>query len=65
MDPEALTRMRRMIRPVGMRVESIDGTWKLNQNKEDAARLSAAERITGGMGSGLDEIARLMRGQSS
>ena len=45
MDPEALMRMRRMIRPVGMRVETIDGTWKLNQNKPEPARLAAAGKI--------------------
>jgi len=61
MDPEALTRMRRMIVPVAMQVETVEGTWKLNQNKPDAARLAAAEAMPGGAGAELDALAALMR----
>ena len=32
----------RSIMPVELSVESVDGTWKLNQNKEDQVRLRAA-----------------------
>lgn len=45
MEPEALARMMRAIAPVEMRIESVDGTWKLSQNKPDAMRLGAAEKL--------------------
>ncbi|MEO1275631.1 MAG: FMN-binding negative transcriptional regulator [Pseudomonadota bacterium] len=45
MDPGVLERMRRQIVPVAMEVETIDGTWKLNQNKPDAVRLAAADHM--------------------
>lgn len=45
MDAEVLGRMRRAIVPVAMQVTGIDGTWKLNQNKTDPARLAAAEAM--------------------
>jgi len=45
-EPEALTRMMRMIVPVEMRLTSIDGTWKLSQNKPEAARLAAADGVS-------------------
>jgi transcriptional regulator len=63
MSTGALERMMRSILPFRLHVERIDATWKLNQNKPEAARLAAAEAI------GLSEIgqetaalARLMRG---
>ncbi|MGV6849375.1 MAG: FMN-binding negative transcriptional regulator [Marinibacterium sp.] len=62
MPPEALDRMMRMITPVRLVVEDVDGTWKLGQNKDTAARLAAADQIEGGMGAGLTELAGLMRG---
>ncbi|NNU78998.1 FMN-binding negative transcriptional regulator [Halovulum dunhuangense] len=62
MDPEALARMRRMIVPLRMEIAAIDGTWKLNQNKPEAARLAAADAIAGsGIGSELETLAALMR----
>ncbi|MEZ5871848.1 MAG: FMN-binding negative transcriptional regulator [Nitratireductor sp.] len=42
MDQEIYERMLRQIVPVAMTVETVDGTWKLSQNKPDAARLGAA-----------------------
>ena len=62
MDPEIYARMQRQIVPVAMQVESIDGTWKLNQNKTIEARLGAAAGIeAAGIGSETAEIVRLMR----
>ncbi|MEX2519450.1 MAG: FMN-binding negative transcriptional regulator [Paracoccaceae bacterium] len=62
MAPEALERMMRMIAPVEMRIDGIDGTWKLGQNKGAAARRSAAEGV-GGSSVGADPraLAALMR----
>ena len=31
----------RSIMPIELSVESVDGTWKLNQNKEESVRLRA------------------------
>ena len=58
---EPLNRMLRMIAPVEMTVESVEGTWKLNQNKDDAVRLRAADEITGGAGAELEALAALMK----
>lgn len=63
MEPEALARMMRAIVPVRLRVEAVDGTWKLAQNKPEAARLGAAEGVaTQGIGAELAALAALMRG---
>ncbi|MXU64535.1 FMN-binding negative transcriptional regulator [Oceanomicrobium pacificus] len=45
---EALARLERMIVPVRMHVREVDGTWKLSQNKPDAARHGAADGVAGG-----------------
>lgn len=37
-----MDRMMRMILPFRLQVETVDGTWKLNQNKEPHVRLAAA-----------------------
>lgn len=63
MSQDALGKMMRMIVPFRFRVDDIQGTWKLNQNKPDAARLSASEHIANdGIGSELDALQKLMRG---
>ncbi|WP_424987941.1 FMN-binding negative transcriptional regulator [Microbulbifer sp. S227A] len=63
MDGEALDRMMRMIVPFRLRVETVDGTWKLNQNKPDAARLDAADHVEAhGIGTETALLAALMRG---
>lgn len=54
-------RMMRMILPFRLEVASIEGTWKLNQNKNDAARLAAADHVEKGLGSELKDMANLMR----
>ena len=45
MDQEKYSRMLRQIVPVAMQVETVDGTWKLSQNKPDSTRLGAAEAL--------------------
>ena len=63
MPSEALERMMRMIVPCRMAVTAIDGTWKLAQNKPEAVRQRAADRVaTEGIGSGRAALADLMRG---
>lgn len=58
MSEGALDRMLRMILPFRLSVASVDGTWKLGQNKPEAARLSAASGVEARGGA---ELARLMR----
>ena len=45
MPPEALAKMMRMIVPFRFDITQVDGTWKLGQNKPDAARRSAAKHV--------------------
>lgn len=61
MEPEALERMMRMIAPVRLSIETVEGTWKLSQNKPEPARTAAADQITTGFGAELDDLARMMR----
>ncbi|MEO3479764.1 FMN-binding negative transcriptional regulator [Phaeobacter sp. CAU 1743] len=61
MEPEALERMMRMIVPVRLSIETVEGTWKLNQNKPESARTAVADQITTGFGAELDDLARMMR----
>ena len=61
MPPEALERMMRAIVPVRLWIESVDGTWKLAQNKPEAVRLAAAGALETGQGMELAALAALMR----
>lgn len=62
MTEEVLARMMRAIIPIRLSVESVDGTWKLSQNKPEAARLGAAEGVAAGTpGQDTAAIAALMR----
>ncbi|MGR3512890.1 MAG: FMN-binding negative transcriptional regulator [Paracoccaceae bacterium] len=61
MTPEVLDRMMRQILPFRLHIDEINGTWKLNQNKDDAVRLRAADQIECGQGMELAALARLMR----
>lgn len=62
MDPQALDRMMRMIVPCRMAVGETDGTWKLGQNKSDAMRISAADRLgKSGIGQETKSLASWMR----
>ena len=57
-----LEAMMRTIFPVELEVETVDGTWKLNQNRPDEARLNAARHVDGGdLGMGTVALAGLMR----
>ena len=49
--------MMRQIVPCRLAVERVEGTWKLGQNKAEAARLGAAEAIA----ARAPDLARLMR----
>lgn len=59
----ALPRMLRMILPFRFRVTSVEGTWKLNQNKTPEIRARAAEALAQG-DAAAQAIATLMRGLS-
>ena len=61
MTPDTLNRMMRAIVPCRLLVSTVDGTWKLGQNKPAAARTAAAAALDTGFGAGLDGLARLMR----
>jgi transcriptional regulator len=56
----AMPRMMRMILPFRFRVLSVDGTWKLNQNKPPEVRARATEALSRG-GAAAQAIATLMR----
>lgn len=45
MPTDLVERLMRAIVPVRMQVESVEGTWKLAQNKPGAARLAAARQL--------------------
>ncbi|SMY06997.1 FMN-binding negative transcriptional regulator [Flavimaricola marinus] len=61
MTPDALDRMMRQIVPARMQVSSIDGTWKLNQNKPDEVRLRAAQSVkSSALGSDTALLSALM-----
>ncbi|PVA09960.1 negative transcriptional regulator [Pelagivirga sediminicola] len=63
MTPDTLDRMMRQIVPCRMTITEVHGTWKLNQNKPEAARLSAADNVDAyGMGQETALLAALMRG---
>ncbi len=58
---EILTRRLPIIQPLRLHVETIDGTWKLAQNKPDSARTGAADHLSDGVGQDLTGLAHLMR----
>ncbi|MDA1286974.1 MAG: FMN-binding negative transcriptional regulator [Proteobacteria bacterium] len=61
-DPDALAKLLRMIVPIELEIGTVDGTWKLAQNKPEAARLAAADAMaTAGIGSETADLAKLMR----
>lgn len=62
MTADVLHKMMRQIVPCRMRVNQIEGTWKLSQNKPDEARHRAAGKVAGhGIGMELTALAELMR----
>lgn len=59
---DTLERFLRMIVPCRLTVHDVQGTWKLNQNKPDAARLSAATAVgSARQGHETAALAQLMR----
>lgn len=62
MPPETLDRMMRQILPFRFDVASVDGTWKLNQNKPAEARLRAAAHVASSpLGADVALLAAMMR----
>jgi transcriptional regulator len=62
MPPDLMERMMRQIVPARMEIATVDGTWKLNQNKPDDARKAAADAVERhGIGSDTALLASLMR----
>jgi len=57
-DPEVTAKLMRMIVPYKLAITAVDGTWKLAQNKPEAARLGASEGVAA---TGAAELAALMR----
>lgn len=63
MPPQKLESMMRAIDVFRFRIEDIDGTWKLNQNKSEAQRETAAAHMKHGpVGHETDALAQMMRG---
>ena len=62
MTPSVLEKMQRQIMPFRLEIETVEGTWKLNQNKADAVRLRAADQVavapTGFEAAALAELMR-------
>ncbi|MFN0113500.1 MAG: FMN-binding negative transcriptional regulator [Paracoccaceae bacterium] len=66
MPDETLDRMLRQIVPARMDIAQVDGTWKLAQNKTEAARLAAAGHVGASpVGGDPQAVARLMRAPPS
>ena len=55
-----MDRMKRMILPFRLNITTVDGTWKLNQNKMPAARAGVIAALDA-QGGAQAEIARAMR----
>ena len=53
--------MMRQILPFRLHIDSIDGTWKLNQNKADDVRLAASHAVETGLGQELGALSDLMQ----
>lgn len=60
MSEGAMPRMMRMILPFRFHVTSVEGTWKLNQNKTPEIRARAADALSRG-NSAAQDIAALIR----
>jgi transcriptional regulator len=62
MSDGTMDRMMRMILPFRLIIDTIDGTWKLNQNKPAEARLAAATALEARGGEpAATALAHLMR----
>ena len=59
---DVLARFMRMIIPCRLTISDVHGTWKLGQNKPDAARIAAAQGLSvSDIGQDTATLARLMR----
>jgi transcriptional regulator len=61
MTPEVFEKMQRAIVPVRLMVETVEGTWKLGQNKPETVRHAASRKLKKGVGQELAALAALMR----
>ena len=62
MTPDTLERLLRQIVPCTLRIESVESTFKLGQNKPEAVRLRAADALEeAGFGQETAALAALMR----
>lgn len=58
---ETYEKLSRMILPIEMDIEAVDGTWKLSQNKPDAAREGVVSGLaSSSVGVEIDGVRRLM-----
>ena len=63
MPVDTLDRMMRQIVPFVFTVDDVEGTWKLNQNKTDAAREAAADAVRySPIGHEVETLSALMTG---
>jgi len=60
MSPGAMERLMRMILPFRLRIDRVDSTWKLNQNKDAGLRQGVADALSRG-DAAAQGIAALMR----
>lgn len=69
-NPDQMDRLMRSILPLRMEIGTVEGTWKLAQNKTEAARLRAAAGLEAGLEAGhgmrgagaeLPQLAAMMR----
>ncbi|WP_289153854.1 FMN-binding negative transcriptional regulator [uncultured Salipiger sp.] len=65
METGAKERLLRMILPFRLEIAEVDSTWKLAQNKPEAARLAAAGLLQTSFGQELEALAEAMRGPPS
>lgn len=62
MSPKAWDKMIRQIRPFRFWIEDVQSTWKLGQNKTEAARIGAADALkSSGIGSNLSDLSAAMK----
>ena len=62
MSDGVMARMMPAIVPLSMHVDSIEGTWKMSQNKSTDVRLSAAQHVAqAGLGTETSALAKWMR----
>lgn len=63
-DPDAMAKMMRVIQPFRLDIQDVDSTFKLNQNKSDAARRGAADALArSDVGSETNRLAAFMSAQ--